>query len=305
MNFKDKKTLKPFLKWAGGKTQIISDINKLFSQNIVKSDFTYIEPFVGSGAVLFWVLRTFPNVKKAIINDINQDLINVYKVIRDNPKNLIKNLKILEKEFHLLKDQEEKKIYYCEKRKNYNERKNSEIQQASLFIFLNKTCFNGLYRVNKSNEFNVPIGSYKNPKICDEENLLNVSKALQKVEILCKDYEETLDYANKNTLFYFDPPYKPISETSNFNSYAKDCFDDKEQIRLRDFCLKLENLGHNWVLSNSDLKNKDSNNNFFDEIYSQFSILRVKAKRSINSKSDKRGELSELLITNNKNIIYA
>ena len=152
--------------------------------------------------------------------------------------------------------------------------------------------------MNKNNEFNVPMGSYKRPTICDKENIVAVSKALQNVEILCGDFEQTLNYVTNNSLFYFDPPYKPLSETSSFNAYSKDEFNDKEQIRLRNFCHKLEKLGHKWLLSNSDVKGKDVNNNFFDDIYSKFSILRVKARRNINANPEKRGELTELLITN-------
>lgn len=290
---------KPFLKWAGGKTQLIADIEKALPKNLLKDEFIYIEPFVGSGAVLFWMLNNFPNLKKAIINDINEDLINTYKVIATYPHKLIQVLELIQNEFYLLEDKiDEKKEYYYKKRTLYNTRKEDIITQAALFIFLNRTCFNGLYRVNKNNEFNVPMGSYKRPTICDKENIVAVSKALQNVEILCGDFEQTLNYVTNNSLFYFDPPYKPLSETSSFNAYSKDEFNDKEQIRLRNFCHKLEKLGHKWLLSNSDVKGKDVNNNFFDDIYSKFSILRVKARRNINANPEKRGELTELLITN-------
>lgn len=290
---------KPFLKWAGGKTQLIADIEKALPKNLLKDEFIYIEPFVGSGAVLFWMLNNFPNLKKAIINDINEDLINTYKVIATYPLKLIQVLELFQNEFYLLEDKiDEKKEYYYKKRTLYNTRKEDIITQAALFIFLNRTCFNGLYRVNKNNEFNVPMGSYKRPTICDKENIVAVSKALQNVEILCGDFELTLNYVTNNSLFYFDPPYKPLSETSSFNAYSKDEFNDKEQIRLRNFCHKLEKLGHKWLLSNSDVKGKDVNNNFFDDIYSKFSILRVKARRNINANPEKRGELTELLITN-------
>ena len=290
---------KPFLKWAGGKTQLIADIEKALPKNLLKDEFIYIEPFVGSGAVLFWMLNNFPNLKKAIINDINEDLINTYKVIATYPHKLIQVLELFQNEFYLLEDKiDEKKEYYYKKRILYNTRKEDIITQAALFIFLNRTCFNGLYRVNKNNEFNVPMGSYKRPTICDKENIVAVSKALQNVEILCGDFEQTLNYVTNNSLFYFDPPYKPLSETSSFNAYSKDEFNDKEQIRLRNFCHKLEKLGHKWLLSNSDVKGKDVNNNFFDDIYSKFSILRVKARRNINANPEKRGELTELLITN-------
>jgi DNA adenine methylase len=155
--------------------------------------------------------------------------------------------------------------------------------------------------VNKNNGYNVPMGSYKKPTICDKENILAVSKALQRVEIICGDYQKTIDFANQNTLFYFDPPYKPLNETSSFNSYAKDEFNDLEQIRLKEFCSKLDFMGHKWILSNSDVKGKDINDNFFDDLYSEFIINRVDAKRSINANPDKRGKLTELLITNTSN----
>lgn len=296
------KTAKPFLKWAGGKTQLISDIERTLPTEITQKNFTYIEPFVGSGAVLFWVLNNFPNLKKAVINDINEDLINTYKTIANKPKELVSILQILQDEYHNLEGNEEnKKLYYYQKRALYNSRKEEQSGQAALFIFLNRTCFNGLYRVNRKNEYNVPMGGYKKPTICDKENILAVSEALQKVEILCGDFEQTLEHTDKNSLFYFDPPYKPLSETSSFNSYAKDEFNDSEQIRLRDFCNKLDILNHTWILSNSDVKGKDENDNFFDDLYSDFSISRVNAKRSINANPEKRGKLTELLITNQVN----
>src|SRR5690606_15893846 len=214
-----RKTAKPFLKWAGGKTQLINDIKKALPTDITKTNFTYIEPFVGSGAVLFWTLNNFPELKKAVINDINEDLINTYKTVASRPNELISILEILQNEFHALEgNEDDKKLYYYQKRELYNSRKEGQVGQAGLFIFLNRTCFNGLYRVNRKNEYNVPMGGYKRPTICDRENILAVSEALQKVEILCGDFEQTLEYADKNSLFYFDPPYKPLSETSSFNS---------------------------------------------------------------------------------------
>ena len=294
---------KPFLKWAGGKSQLINDIEKALPKNIVKENFTYIEPFAGSSAILFWILNNFPHVKKAVINDINEDLINVYKVIASRPGELISVLEILQSEFHSLEsDDENKKGYYYDKRKLYNTRKEEKSIQAALFIFLNRTCFNGLYRVNRNNEYNVPMGSYKKPTICDRENLLAVNKVLQKVEILSGDFEQTLTYASENTVFYFDPPYKPLTDTSSFNSYAKDDFNDNEQIRLRDFCSKLDILNHSWILSNSDVKGKGKTESFFDDIYSNFQIQRVEARRNINSNPEKRGKLMELLITNQINV---
>jgi DNA adenine methylase len=293
------KIAKPFLKWAGGKTQLIGEIEKAIPNRLIKEKFTFIEPFVGSGAVLFWMINNFPNIKKAVINDINTDLINTYKTIATKPNELISILNILQNEFHELdgKDEEKKKYYYI-KRELYNNRKEEQSTQSALFIFLNRTCFNGLYRVNSRNYYNVPMGSYKRPTICDAENILSVSNVLQKVEILNGDFELTINNAEKNSLFYFDPPYKPLSETSSFNSYAKDNFNDEEQIRLKNFCSKLNSLGYTWILSNSDVKGKNNDDDFFDDLFSDFKIKRVKAKRSINANAEKRGILTELLITN-------
>jgi DNA adenine methylase len=296
------KTAKPFLKWAGGKTQLITEIERVLPNEIRNSKFTYVEPFVGSGAILFWMLNNFPKMEKAVINDINEDLINTYKTIVTNPKELISILDTLQNEYHSLNlKTEEKKEYYYQKREIYNKREIEQSGQAALFIFLNRTCFNGLYRVNKNNGYNVPMGSYSKPTICDANNILAVSNVLQKVEILCGDYEQTLNYSTNNSLFYFDPPYKPLSETSSFNSYAKDEFGDNEQIRLKNFCSKLDLLNHQWILSNSDVKGKNVEDNFFDDLYSDFNINRVDAKRSINANPEKRGKLKELLITNQIN----
>ena len=286
---------KPFLKWAGGKTQLIAEIERRLPQFVESNHFTYVEPFVGSGAILFWMLNNFPKMKKAVINDINADLINAYRTIAGLPNDLIKVLKEFQNEYHSLEnDADKKKEYFYNKREHYNKRDRDEITQAALFIFLNRTCFNGLYRVNRKNLFNVPMGSYKQPTICDEQNILAVSYALKNVEILNGDFEETVKYAEENSFYYLDPPYRPLSATSNFNSYAEGVFDDKEQIRLKNFCEKLDFNQSKWLLSNSDIQT----NNFFDNIYGKFYINRVDAKRIINSKPDKRGNLKELLITN-------
>lgn len=275
---------KPFLKWAGGKTQLISEIEKSLPSEIICENFTYLEPFVGSGAVLFWMLNNFPFMEKAVINDINEDLVNTYRTIASNPLELISILEILQNEFHGLEGKDdEKKAYYYQKRDLYNARKNEQCGQAALFFFLNRTCFNGLYRVNRKNEYNVPMGSYKRPTICDKNNLLAVSQALQKVEILCGDYENTIKKATENSFFYFDPPYKPLSNTSSFNSYAKDEFNDEQQIRLRDFCVKVEKIGHKWMLSNSDVKGENENDNFFDGLYYDFNIQIDAKRQSINA----------------------
>lgn len=280
---------KPFLKWAGGKTQLISHIEKVLPQSIYTQEFTYIESFVGGGAVLFWMLNKFSNLKKVVANDINENLINTYKIIVTKPNELISVLETLQNEFHNCDDQ---KSYYYAKRKLYNLKTSDNCVQAALFIFLNHTCFNGLYRVNKRNLFNVPMGSYKKPTIYDRENILAVSQVLQKVQLISADFEETLKYAEGNTLFYLDPPYKPINKTSNFTFYTSYGFDDNQQIRLKNFCCKLNELGYKWILSNSD------NEDFFKHLYSGFKIQKVNALRNINSNGRKRNKINELLISN-------
>ncbi len=290
---------RPFVKWAGGKSQLLTEIEKVIPGRFKFDEFIYIEPFVGGGAVLFWLLQNYPNVKKAVINDINEDLINAYIVIRDNVDELIDILSKWEREYYLVSEKEaSKKQYYYSKRELFNSRSSDNVTQVALFIFLNKTCYNGLYRVNRKNEFNVPIGSYKKPVICDRENLLAVSKLLQKVVILNGDFEQTLNYAEEKTLFYCDPPYRPLSKTSSFNSYVREVFDDKEQQRLARFCKKVNESGYYWILSNSDPKNVDIDDNFFEQLYEGFNIRRVPAKRFINSKANRRGAINELLITN-------
>ncbi|MCK5521634.1 MAG: DNA adenine methylase [Thiomargarita sp.] len=292
------KKAKPFLKWAGGKTQLLEEISLKIPYK--KNDrFIYVEPFVGSGAVLFWVLNHYPNLESVVINDINEDLINTYKVIKENCDFLVSILEKWEGEYHAIAGKQEvKKEYYHAKRSLFNTRKSDKVTQTALFIFLNKTCYNGLYRVNKKNKFNVPIGSYKKPMICDRENLKAVSHVLQKVEILNGDFEKTVDYAKEESFFYFDPPYKPLSKTSNFNSYAKDEFNDIEQIRLKEFCDSLNSMGCKWMLSNSDVKGENPEDNFFDDLFEKYQINRVMARRSINANSSKRGLLTELLIAN-------
>jgi DNA adenine methylase len=289
---------KPFLKWAGGKSRLISDIEKSLPNDFSTQYTTYIEPFVGGGAVLFWILERFPTIRNVIVNDINFDLINTYKIIKEKPKKLIQRLELFEEEFHSFEfDSEGRRNYYLAKRFLFNSRSSDELNQAAIFIFLNRTCFNGLYRVNKKNEFNVPIGSYIKPQICDSKNIKAVSKILKNVKILSGDYQRTAQYIRDKTLFYLDPPYKPLNKTSNFNSYSHNQFNDKEQIRLRDFCKLLDKSGCHWILSNSDVKVTGSEDTFFDDLYCDYEINRVKVKRVINNNSKKK-HLNELLIVN-------
>jgi len=302
-SFPDTLYAKPFLKWAGGKSQLIAAIEAALPKDISNiRELTYIEPFIGSGAVMFWFLQKYSNVRKAIINDVNADLAKAYNVIKEEPYILIERLTTIQKKYYSFTTEDDRQKFFLEKRAEFNSRHLSALDNTSLLIFLNRTCFNGLYRVNSKNHFNVPFGKYNNPKICDPETILADSKILQRVVILNGDYTETIHHATANSFFYFDPPYKPISKTSSFNAYAKDSFDDKEQIRLKQFCDTLTGKGDKWLLSNSDPKNINPDDNFFDDLYrsSTIHIDRVKARRAINSNASKRGEIHELLIHNYK-----
>lgn len=290
---------KPFIKWAGGKTQLAERILELFPADFFEKGRTYVEPFVGGGAMLFRVLRAFPNLDRIIVNDINPQLANAYACVRDNPEKLVRELGKLERAFFSAADfVDARQKFFLARREEFNRSRGNGVRAAALLIFLNRTCFNGLYRVNSRGEFNVPFGRYVRPKICDEETIFADSALLQNCEILCGDYAETFSKICGNALFYLDPPYKPLSKTSNFNAYAKENFDDAEQIRLRDFCKKLNAAGARWILSNSDARDENSGESFFEKLYAGFRIRRVPATRMINADPAKRGKLSELLISN-------
>ncbi|KAF1086398.1 Modification methylase DpnIIA [Sporotomaculum syntrophicum] len=293
---------KPFLKWAGGKSQLLAQINKYAPQELREGKIkTYIEPFAGAGAV-FFALNELYSFDKIILNDYNEDLILTYKTIRDEVDELIGYLAQLEKTF-LGKGKNDRKMMYYNIRKEFNEDKKFEdknvIKHAANFIFLNKTCYNGLYRLNSKGEFNVPIGAYKKPTICDEQNLRKVSAELRKVILVHGDFEELTQYVDNCTFVYMDPPYRPLSGTACFNNYQKASFNDAGQKRLARWFYKL-NAEHKalLMLSNSDPKNSDPNDDFFDELYKGFNIIRVSAARAINAKGYGRGAVNELLITN-------
>ena len=299
---KDRIECKPFIKWVGGKGQLLPEINKLYPIELGKNINKYAEIFLGGGAVLFDILSKY-KLDEVYISDKNLELINTYKSIRDNVDILIKSLKEMEEQYIPLNN-EDRKIYYYEKREEYNSLKiNSEvnnIEKAILFIFLNKTCFNGLYRVNKKGKFNVPMGAYKKPKICDEENLKNVSLTLRNVKIVYADYRESEKFIDDKTFIYIDPPYRPLNITSSFTSYTENDFNDKEQIELAEYINVLNKKGAKIVISNSDPKNNDIDDNFFDKLYKNYNINRVKATRMLNSNASLRGAINELLITNYK-----
>lgn len=290
---------KPFIKWVGGKGQLIKQLEALLPSDFATRDnLTYIEPFVGGGAMLFYMLQTYPNIKSAVINDINPDLTLCYRVVRDNPTELVKNLKIIQKEYYSLPTQELKKEYFLKQRECFNSKSLNEIDNSSLFIFLNRTCFNGLYRVNKAGLFNVPFGSYLTPMICDSETIFADSKLLENVDILTGDFEDTFNKIKNNTFFYFDPPYRPLSNTSNFKDYSKEGFNDDSQRRLKLFCDRINSIGVNFILSNSDCFATEQRDCFFDELFSEYRIERVLASRNINSVGSKRGKLTEIVVRN-------
>ena len=296
----DEKQVKPFLKWAGGKGQLLKVIEKYYpfeNGKIIK----YAEPFVGGGAVLFDILSKY-ELEQIYISDINAELINTYVVIREHIEELIELLEEHQSEY-LSFGAEDRKTYYIAQRDRFNDLKINgneaeNIEKAALMIFLNKTCFNGLFRVNKKGFFNVPMGSYKNPLICDRKNLYAVSEKLQNVEIVCGDYRESAKFIDEKTFVYFDPPYRPLNETSNFTAYTENKFNDKEQIELAEFVESMNKKGAKIVVSNSDPKNFDKEDDFFDDIYSAHKIKRVEATRMINCEASARGKIKELLISN-------
>ncbi len=291
---------KPFLKWAGGKGQLLNEIKKYYPFN--SSEITkFAEPFVGGGAVLFDILNKY-DLKDVYISDNNPELINTYTVVRDNVDYLIEILSKYQQEYLSL-DTDERKVYYFAKREHFNDFILSKsdafnIKKAALMIFLNRTCFNGLYRVNKKGLFNVPMGSYKNPLICDEKNLCAVSEKLQNIEIVCGDFKKSANFIDEHTFVYFDPPYRPLNSTSDFTSYTETAFNDANQIELAEFINEMSKKGARILTSNSDPKNADPEDTFFDDLYNEYNIVRTEAIRAINSNSNSRGKIKELLISN-------
>lgn len=287
------KAAKPFLKWAGGKTQLLDEIDRHLPVELRTGQIdSYVEPFVGGGAVFFYIAQNYTNIKRFYLIDINQDLVNCYNAIRNNVDCLINRLKTLEKEFRRRNTSARKDLYY-QTRTDFN-----ADRSPTKLIFLNKTCYNGLYRVNRKGEFNVPFGDYKNPTICNAANLRGVSQLLQDAEILCADFEESHKFIDDGTFVYLDPPYRPLSPTAGFTSYAKEDFDEKDQIRLAEFCKHVDSKGAKFLLSNSDPKNENPTDHFFEEKYEGFEIDTVKASRIINCKSSGRGKINEILVTN-------
>ena len=294
-------TIKPILKWAGGKTQLLADISNAYPDGFGDTINKFVEPFVGGGAVLFDVLSKY-QLEEVYISDINAELINMYIMVRDHIDELIEILSEYQRDYIAL-DTEGRKDYYYNKRDEYNlliqnGQSQEGVESAALFIFLNRTCFNGLYRANRSGLFNVPTGDYANPLICNEANLRAVSEALVNVQIVCADYSASINHIDQNTLVYLDPPYRPLKGRDSFTSYTEQDFDDSCQKALAGFIEEIDARGAYIILSNSDPKNVDPDDDFFDDLFADYDIQRINAKRRINRNSDHRGYITELLIKN-------
>ena len=281
--------VKPFLKWVGGKRKLIPQLEVKFPAYIKNNEFTYVEPFLGGGAMFFYLISKY-SIKKAYLNDLNDKLIDCYQNIRDHGDNLVRQLKKLEKDYYSSKD---KKLFYLERREEYNN-SNLSVNKSALLIFLNKTGFNGMYRENSKGEYNIPFGEMNNPLICNSELILNISNILNNndVEFSSKSFENIL-INEKNIFYYLDPPYRPISKTSDFTSYTKNKFDDELQIKLKKYCDKINEKDNFLMQSNSF-----SEDNFFQKLYSEMNIKKIYASRSISADGSKRGKAKEIVITN-------
>jgi len=297
---------RPFLKWAGGKGQLLDKFQDLYPKQLKQKKIkTFYEPFLGSGAVFFDIAQNY-DIESAYLYDINEELILTYQVIQKDVSKLLDFLYRYQKNYLKL-DKKQRKEFFYDQRTNYNlQRFNIDYNKyseqwfprAAQLIFLNRTCFNGLYRVNSKGEFNSPAGDYDNPTICDEQNLLAVHQVLQIAEIKKADFRQVIADLKDKSFVYFDPPYRPISKTANFKSYSKQDFTDNDQIELSKLFRELDKEGIKVMLSNSDPKNNNPNDNFFDEIYSDYNIVRVPARRMINSDPTKRGAINEIVVTN-------
>ena len=297
---------RPFLKWAGGKTQLLSEFSKRLPNELKEGKITrYVEPFIGGGAVFFYLNQMF-SFEQCFMYDVNEELILSYRVIQHSVKKLIAELETLESAYLSRSDKEREEFFY-EVRDAFNQKlpeidfKNYSpewVGRAARIIFLNRTCYNGLFRVNRKGEFNVPFGKYKDPEILDEENLKDVAALLKTTRINPGDFTQCREFVDDRTFVYFDPPYRPLNQTSSFTSYSREGFSDKDQVRLFDFFKELDEKGAKIMLSNSDPKNENPNDSFFDDLYADYSIERVPARRMINCDGARRGTIHELIITN-------
>ena len=293
---------KPFLKWVGGKTQLLPALEARLPFGFFRSVRVYAEPFVGGGAFLFRLLGMGMRPERVIINDSNRDLANAYRAVRDHAEDLVAELDALQSAYRAQADEAARKEFFLRIRSEYNqgsaERDSALVRRTTRLLFLNRTCFNGLYRVNARGKFNVPFGRYVQPRICDAETIRADAAALAGTEILDGDYADALAEAGHGWFVYLDPPYRPLSRTSSFCDYTQGGFDDNEQRRLAAVCRELDARGARWLLSNSDPKGTDPNDSFFEDLYAGFDIRGVRASRMLNADPTKRGKLGELLISN-------
>ena len=296
------KVTKPFVKWAGGKGSLVKHLSAHLPDNFRdKRNVTYVEPFVGGGAMLFYMLTHFTNIRRVVINDVNEDLIFCYKLIKNTPQTLIEQLKRIANEYLQLSNMDEKSRYYYKVRDKYNSKETIDEEKAAYFIFLNKTCFNGLYRVNTCGKFNVPFGKYKNPTICNDKLILADHELLKKVDIYAGDYSEIMRFLGKGyNYIYIDPPYRPLSGTAYFKEYSHNVFDDKEQEKLKIFCDIMTARGCKIMQSNSNSMDDDGES-YFAKLYQGYHITQIEAHRYINAHVGKRNKETELLIMNYNN----
>lgn len=293
---------KPFVKWAGGKGNLLQKLEALLPTDFDDlENVTYIEPFVGGGAMLFNMLQHHKCIKRAVINDINADLIRCYQLIANDPQILINRLKDIEHNYYCVDFPARKELFYAY-RDQYNSEGIHPDERAALFIFLNHTCFNGLYRVNAAGKFNVPYGRYKKPVICNEDLIMADYQLLNSVELVIRqpgDYKFIRQNLSRNhpNFVYFDPPYRPLFGSSNFKSYSNSPFGDEQQAELKLFCDRLTQRNCQIMVSNSD--SKDQNDvSYFEELYEGYSFSRILAPRFINANPEKRNELEEIVIRN-------
>lgn len=305
--FRNSTVVKPILKWAGGKGQLLKTYTEYLPGKLLnKEEMRYVEPFAGGGAMLFYLLQNY-NIKHATMCDVNRDLIDLYEVVKNRSEQLILCVEGFHTKYHSLVGNELRKEYFYEQRNRLNQLKiidavkltrQERIEKSALLILMNKTCFNGLYRVNSKGLFNVPFGRYKNPRILNAENIRAASSLLADVRITCCDFEETREFVDDNTLVYFDPPYRPLSRTSSFTSYSRGSFNDAEQERLAGYFRTLgHETGAKLMLSNSDPESASPDDQFMNRLYNGFHIHKIKAKRAINSKGTGRGAVGEILVT--------
>ena len=290
---------KPFVKWVGGKSQLLPQLEMLLPKDLAsRENLTYVEPCVGGGAMLYFMLKKFRNIKRVLINDLNERLVTTYKVVRDHPKDLIAALHDIQTEYYACSCESERCDVYFKCLERFNGGILSDLSVAALFIFLNRTCFNGLYRVNSKGQFNVSFGKSVHPLICDEATIFGDSELLQHVEIRCGDFSTVGSCVSAPAFYYIDPPYRPLTKTSAFTGYSEKGFDQECQIRLASFCRELSANGHLLMMSNSDPHNVDANDMFFETTYEGFDITRVHANRMVNSNASRRGKISEIVIRN-------